>query len=299
MTTERFGLSCALSTPFATDGSIDTARMISHARAVLADGCDSVTLFGTTGEGFSVGVKERELVLAAFKTAGFDFRKHIAAGVLGASVEEAAAQAFQALQYNCKALLLAPPFYFKGVSDDGVVGWHSALFDVLGDACRDVILYNLPAHTGVIISHDVVKHLRRAYPKVIRGVKESSGTWDYAERMIGENNDLAILIGDERQLARAVRLGGQGAICGMANIYAERLRPMVHGGRDDPTLNALVEAVISGPVLPGIKALIADKHKDAQWLAVRAPLDPLSASMASDLSTRCSAIHGLASHISK
>jgi 4-hydroxy-tetrahydrodipicolinate synthase len=290
MTTERFGLSCAISTPFAADGSIDTTRLVAHARAVLADGCDSITLFGTTGEGFSIGVKEREGVFVAFKAAGFDFRRQIASGVLGASVEEAADQSVQALRFDCKALLLAPPFYFKGVSEDGVVAWHTALFDRLGDACRDVILYNLPAHTGVVIGHDVVKRLRRSHGRVICGVKESSGTWDYADRMIKENSDLAILIGDERQLARAVRIGGQGAICGMANIYAKRLRPMVHGGLDDPILNSLVDTVVSYPVLPGLKGLIADKHSDPAWLGVRAPLDALSPAMASALVAKCRAL---------
>jgi 4-hydroxy-tetrahydrodipicolinate synthase len=296
MTAERFGLSCAISTPFAADGSIDTRRLVAHARHVIADGCDSITLFGTTGEGFSIGVKEREGVFDAFKAGGFDFRRQIAAGVLGASIEEAEAQAAQALRHNCKALLLAPPFYFKGVSEDGVVGWHAALFDRLGDACRDVILYNLPAHTGVVIGHDVVKRLRRSHARVILGVKESSGTWDYAERMIGENGDLAILIGDERQLARAVRLGGQGAICGMANIYAKRLRPMVHGGRDDATLNALVDTVVSFPVLPAVKALIADKHADPQWLAVRVPLDALPPAQAKDLVSKCHALDNVHAH---
>jgi 4-hydroxy-tetrahydrodipicolinate synthase len=287
---ERFGLSCAISTPFAADGSIDHKRLVAHARSVLADGCDSITLFGTTGEGFSIGVNEREGVYAAFKAAGFDFRTQIAAGVLGASVEEAEAQAAQALKHNCKALLLAPPFYFKGVSDTGVTAWHQALFDRIGDSCRDVILYNLPAHTGVVIAHDVVARLKASHPGVIRGVKESSGTWAYAERMLKEHGDLAILIGDERQLARAVRQGGQGAICGMANVYAKRLRPMVHGGKDDATLNALVDVVVSYPVLPGLKALIADKHDDAAWLSVRAPLDAVTAAQRAALVAKCKAL---------
>jgi 4-hydroxy-tetrahydrodipicolinate synthase len=290
MTTERFGLSCAISTPFSTDGAIDLNRLVAHARSVIADGCDSITLFGTTGEGFSIGTKEREGVYAAFRTAGFDFRKQIAAGVIGASLEEAEVQAAQALHHNCKALLLAPPFYFKGVSDAGVTAWHRALFDRLGSQCRDVILYNLPAHTGVVIAHDVVKELKRSHPGVIGGVKESSGTWTYAERMIKEHGELAILIGDERQLARAVRLGGQGAICGMANVYAKRLRPMVHGGHDDATLNALVDVVVSYPVLPGLKALIADKHDDANWLRVRPPLDSVTAAQASSLVAKCRAL---------
>jgi 4-hydroxy-tetrahydrodipicolinate synthase len=296
MTRERFGLSCAISTPFAADGTIDLKRLLAHTRAVLSDGCDSITLFGTTGEGFSIGVKEREAVFAAFKAAGFDFRRQIASGVLGSSLEEAEAQAAQALRFDCKALLLAPPFYFKGVSDDGITAWHQALFDRLGDQCRDVILYNLPAHTGVVIAHDVVARLKTSHPRAIIGVKESSGTWAYAERMIKEHGELVILIGDERQLAAAVRLGGQGAICGMANVYAKRLRPMVHGGTDDPTLNALVDTVVAFPVLPGLKALIADKYTDPSWLAVRPPLDTMTSTQAAALVAKCTALDAVTRH---
>ncbi len=122
MTRPRFGLSCAISTPFkATDGGIDLERLLSHAKRVRSEGCDRVTLFGTTGEGFSIGPKERAAVYTAFRNAGYDMRNEIGAGIMAASVEEAAAQASQALDAGCNHLLLAPPFYFKGVSDDGLV----------------------------------------------------------------------------------------------------------------------------------------------------------------------------------
>ena len=56
---EQLGLSCALSTPFGQDARVDTARLAEHAKWCLAQGCDSITLFGTTGEGAAVGVKDR------------------------------------------------------------------------------------------------------------------------------------------------------------------------------------------------------------------------------------------------
>ena len=54
-----FGLSCALATPFLPDDRIDYARMVRHARNCLSEGCSSVTVFGTTGEGSSLGLAER------------------------------------------------------------------------------------------------------------------------------------------------------------------------------------------------------------------------------------------------
>jgi 4-hydroxy-tetrahydrodipicolinate synthase len=272
----RFGLSCALSTPFTETGAICIERLIAHARRVMAEGADSVTLFGTTGEGFAIGPAERAHVYAAFVIAGFDFARHVGAAVIAATVEEAAVQARQALELDCRHILVAPPFYIKGVDDDGLFGWHSQLFMALGHEARDIIVYNLPSQTGITISHELVSRLRKAHPGVIIGVKDSSGNWPYTERMLKEHGDIAILIGDERQLARAVRGGGQGSICGLANTEAGRLRKMVHEGTEDPVISALVDAVVSFPVLQTVKALIADKTGDASWNRVRAPISPLS-----------------------
>jgi 4-hydroxy-tetrahydrodipicolinate synthase len=275
-TQQRFGLSCALSTPFLEGGAIDSNRLIAHARRVMAEGADSVTLFGTTGEGFAIGPAERAPVYAAFKQAGFDFRRHVGAAVMATTVEEAAVQAKQALDLDCRHVLLAPPFYIKGVSDDGLFHWHSQFFTALGAQCRDMIVYNLPSQTAVTISPELVTRLRAAHPGVIIGVKDSSGNWPYTERMLKEHGDIAILIGDERHLARAVRSGGQGSICGLANTEAGRLRKMVHEGMDDPVISALVDAVVSFPVLQTVKALVAEKTGDPSWNRVRAPISPLS-----------------------
>ena len=53
---EKFGLSVALATPFTAHQGIDFERMVNHAEWCLGHGCDSVTLFGTTGEGASIGI---------------------------------------------------------------------------------------------------------------------------------------------------------------------------------------------------------------------------------------------------
>ena len=56
---QTFGISTALLTPFAETGEIDAARLCTHAASVLENGADSITLFGTTGEGASIGMDER------------------------------------------------------------------------------------------------------------------------------------------------------------------------------------------------------------------------------------------------
>jgi 4-hydroxy-tetrahydrodipicolinate synthase len=277
MTSSRFGLSAALSTPFAADGAIDYARLAAHAGWCLAHGCDSVTPFGTTGEGASIGPRERERVVGALASAGIEGRR-VVGGVATAAIEEAVDQIRIALDFGCRALLLPPPFYFKGVGDDGLFAWFASVFEKLGPAARDVILYNIPPLTQVPLSVRLVERLASAFPEVVIGVKDSSGDWPYTERLLAACGDLTILVGDERHLAAAVRLGGSGAISGVANLLPGRLRSLAIDGTDDPHVIRFVEAMVAYPVIPAIKALLAAQTGETGWLRVRPPLVPLTAS---------------------
>lgn len=292
MSKPRFGLSCAISTPFDENGAIDMPRLIAHAKRCRADGSDSVTLFGTTGEGFSVSLEERVRAIGAFKSAGFDMGREVGVGIMASSVGDAAQQCRQALKAGCRHLLVAPPFYAKGLSDDGIFAWHADLFASLGDAARDVILYHLPSVTAVPLSLDVIGRLKIAFPKVIKGVKDSGGNLSHSEALVAKHGELAILIGDERHLATIVRKGGQGAICGMANLEAKRMRALAYDGRDDDKINALVDVIVNYPVLAAIKTMIAHRTKDRAWLRMRAPLDKLDDARAVRLAQKCDAALG-------
>jgi 4-hydroxy-tetrahydrodipicolinate synthase len=274
--TQKFGLSAALTSPFSTDGTIDIDTMVAHANRCLANGCNSVTLFGTTGEGCSIGSREREAVLGAFIDAGIS-PSNIVVGVLVDSIEDAADQAAQALSAGVRNILLAPPSYFKNVSDDGLFAWFSAVFAKIGTGARDILVYNIPSVTMVALSVELVGRLRTAFPGIVTGVKDSSGTWSYTERLLKEHGDLIILIGDERDLARGVRLGGQGAISGVANFLTQDVRAMAVDGRDDKRIEDLVVELLKFPVTPAVKVLLSHTTGETIWLDVRAPLIALSA----------------------
>ena len=274
--TERFGLSAALTMPFDAAMGIDTPRAIDHAKWCLQNGCGSVTLFGTTGEGSSIGAEERRELLDAFLAAGIAPRR-IVSGVMANSVQDAAEQSGLALDAGCRGILLAPPSYFKNVGDEGLYAWFSAVFTALGASARDIIVYNIPSVTAVELSVDLIGRLKAAFPGVVTGVKDSSGNWSYTQKLLAAHGDLAILIGDERSLAAGVRLGAQGAISGMANIYPARLLPMIEEGRDDRALSGFVDELVKYPVVPAVKAMVARRTGDATWRAARAPLSTISA----------------------
>jgi 4-hydroxy-tetrahydrodipicolinate synthase len=272
---ENFGLSAALATAFDADGEIAIPGVIEQAKHCLANGCKSVTLFGTTGEGASIGMQERKQVLAAMLAAGIA-PKQIVMGVLVDAAEDAAAQAGQALAQGVRNILLAPPSYFKNVSDDGLFKWFSAVFTMLGTHARDVIVYNIPSVTMVPLSISLVGRLRAAFPDVVVGVKDSSGDWPYTEELLKTHGDLIILIGDERHLARGVRLGGQGAISGMANLLPREVQVMAEKGIDDANVERFVGQLLNYPVIPSIKAILARLTDNDSWLAVRPPLVALN-----------------------
>lgn len=271
----KFGLSVALTTPFDASGDIAIGTMIKQAELSLASGCSSVTLFGTTGEGSSIGTQERERVLDAFLGAGIAGERMIA-GIMADSVENAAAQAKSALTRGVRNILLAPPFYFKNVSDEGLFQWFSAVFARLGDEARDIIVYNIPSVTMVPLSVALIGRLRDAFPGIVTGVKDSSGDWPYTEALLKAHGDLIILIGDERHLAKGVRLGGQGAISGMANFVPHEIRLMAEDGKDDPRVENFVPELLKFPVTAAVKAMVAHISGEEIWLAVRPPLVSIS-----------------------
>lgn len=264
----RFGLSCALITPFERSGAIDVPRLVDHGRRCLDEGCASLTLFGTTGEGASIGMAERERALdAAVRAFGAD---RLLVGAMASAAEDAAAQANMLLDAGGRGVLLAPPSYFKNVSDDGLHAWFARAIDAMREP-RGVLLYHLPSVTQVALSLDVVARTRRDYPGVIAGVKDSGGDWDYTGRLLRAHGDLHVLVGDERFLARAMRHGASGAINGLSNFCAPRLAPLFEG-REAPAITALVELLLRYPVTPGIKALVAHVRDDPAYARAAPPL---------------------------
>lgn len=274
------GLSAALATPLTGGGDVDWQRLAAHARNLLSRGMKVVTAFGTTGEGISVPVATRRALYERMSEFG------VAPGQLvecvwGLSVADAAEHARHAFVSGCAAVLLTPPFYFKDLGQEGLYRWLARTLEAIGPSARDVILYNIPQLTGVPIHLEVLARLRSAFGEVIGGVKDSSGNWDYTERLTRANADLAILVGNEGHLAAAVRLGASGAISGLANFAPELVGRLV-SGTDDVRIVPLLEAILARPVVPAIKAYMAATG-DAAWREVMPPLEPLDAARSASL----------------
>lgn len=276
------GVWCAALTPLTASGSPDHARLAAHVGRIFNAGVDGIALFGTTGEGQSFTVRERREGLDALLAAGIDCRR-IMPGTACAAVPDTVELTRHAVQAGCPGALVLPPFFFKGVTDEGVYASYARLIDAVGDARLRVYLYHIPQMTSVDLSDAVIERLCRAYPGIIAGIKDSSCNLAHAKGWIAKFPQLGIFVGFEPHMATTVAAGGRGTICGIANIYPRSLRRLYDArteaerAQEMPRLCALVELLGRVPLNPGFKAIQAALTGDAAWHAVRDPLVALGA----------------------
>ncbi|WP_421982719.1 dihydrodipicolinate synthase family protein [Roseibium sp.] len=276
----QFGILTALLTPFAADGSIDGARLASHAASMIDRGAAGVTLFGTTGEGASIAAGERHEGISALLDTGLSSGR-IVLGVYGSAAADVAAQIDEGLRAGITRFLVPPPCYFGDAGDDGIFLWFAELL-ALSAPQAGIILYNIPQVTGVGVSYSLTRRLKDYSPDRIIAIKDSSGDWANAVRLL-ESKSLPVLLGDERLLHKGVAMGCVGSITGVANLYPERLCNVLSSSTEDPMLSRTVDRIVALPVIPALKVLLADTLEDAVWENVRAPLTGLSAEQKSGL----------------
>lgn len=286
-----FGISAAVATPFDEEGHIDFGRLAAHSRRLLEEGCSSLTYFGTTGEGPSLSFAERRQTLNEMVAAGIPAEK-INVGIIVASLGDAIEEGRFASDLGCNAILLAPPFYFKTPDDEGLFAWFSGFVSALGKDSPKIILYHIPQVTAAPLSMALIRKLKDAFPEKIYGVKDSSGVWENGEALL-KMHDIAIMLGDERLLGQASRLGGQGMISGVANFDAPSLVRTLETGIADPALNTLVDLIVSHPVIPAVKVALAHYLGDEAWTKVRAPLVELDSGAANAI------VSGFDAHVMK
>jgi len=267
------GLWCAMLTPIGRDGGVDHARFAKHAQSLFARGVDGVAPFGTTGEGQSFSMAERADGLSALLQAGIPAER-IVAGTGCAALPETIALTRESVQARCAGALVLPPFFFKGMSDDGLFAWYSRVIEAVADTRLRIYLYHIPQMSGVPLSVDLVARLAAAFPGIIAGVKDSAGDWSNTAALLARVPDLAIMVGHEPHLPRLLKAGGAGTICGIANVYPAMVRALLSpsvSAEDEQCVATFIDILFKYPFLPAFKAIVAAQTGDAAWLAVRPP----------------------------
>jgi 4-hydroxy-tetrahydrodipicolinate synthase len=267
------GLWCAMLTPIGRDGGVDPSRFARHAQALLAQGVDGVAPFGTTGEGQSFSMRERADGLVALLSAGIP-PERVGAATGCAALTETIALTRESVRARCAGCLVLPPFFFKGMSDDGLFAWYARVIEAVADPRLRVFLYHIPQVSGIPLSVELVARLAAAFPGIVAGVKDSEGNWSHTSALLDRVPSLAILVGHEPHLPRLLRAGGVGTICGVANAYPEIVRALLSPSvtaADEERIARFISILFEHPFLPAFKAIVAAQTGDPGWRAVRPP----------------------------
>ncbi|HXL67627.1 MAG TPA: dihydrodipicolinate synthase family protein [Xanthobacteraceae bacterium] len=286
-------------TPFRADLSIDFDRYIAHCRRLLADGAHGLAVLGTTSEANSLEIAERETVLERLVAAGIAADK-LLPGTGATSLGDAVRLTGHALDLGVRGVLLLPPFYYKGVSDDGLFAFVSALIERIGSDRLKLYLYNFPQMTGIVWSVALVGRLRDAFPGIVAGLKDSSGDVAYMDKLLESYPGFAVFPSSEALLLAALRKGAAGCISATANTHVIEIRGLFDRWQDSNAamlherVAAVRRLVQSYPLIPAVKAILAARDNANDWLRVRPPLDPLAAGSRDELLAALAKLQGAA-----
>ncbi len=276
------GIWPALLTPLHADRSIDHAKLAAHCKSLIASGCPGVTAFGTTGEGPSFSLAERKEAIEQLIKNGIPAGQ-IMVSTSCAALPETLELTRHAVNAGVHGCLMLPPFFLKGVSDQGVIDCYRYVIDGLADDRLKLYLYHIPQVTGVGLSHHVISTLKNMYPNTILGIKDSACS---TEHSVGLANafmkDLTVYVGFEPDLPEMGRRGSTGAISGLANFMPRVVKRLVTQP-DAATTPAERERIVKllgllegYSLMPALKGIMAMLSGDQTWLRVRAPLVALT-----------------------
>jgi len=279
-------------TPFTPDGEPDAGRFVSFCRWLLDQGAGGLAIFGTTSEANSMSPSERMELLDRLIEAGIPASK-LMPGTGACAMTDATTLVRHAVDRGCGGVLMLPPFYYKGVSDDGIFAFISGVIDKVGSSTLKLFLYHIPPMAVVGFSLDLVGRLIKAYPETVVGLKDSSGNWNNTAALLERFPGFAVFPGSEVFLLDGLRKGGAGCITASGNVNVPGIRKLYDNwrGPQAETLQAeittLRNTLQAYPMVPALKRVVAHYHNDPSWAAVRPPLVPLdpaqSAALIADL----------------
>jgi 4-hydroxy-tetrahydrodipicolinate synthase len=281
MTNGIQGVFSAATTPVAADGSVRLDLFAAHCRALIDEGCHGIALLGTTGEANNFAVSERQALLEAALEFGLR-GDQLLPGTSSCNIPETIALTRHAVDHGVLGCVLLPPFYYKGVSDEGLFRFYASVIEGVGDARLKVVLYHIPQVTQVPLGHDLIERLLTAFPVTVVGIKDSAGDIENMKAMVARFPGFSVLAGADPLLLPLLQAGGAGCITATSNLRADSLR-IVWDNWQNPdkaaevaaaqdrinAWRALTNAYVQ---LPTVKAMVARARAHDDWFNLRPPL---------------------------
>lgn len=282
------GVYAPVLTPVLPDLSPDIDRWLQHINWLFENGCTGLAPFGTTSEANSFSVDERIDMMERLVDAGIPAEKMIV-GVGCSALTDTVRLTRHAVEQGAGGVLMLPPFYYKGVSDEGIFRAVAESIERVGDERLQVYLYHIPPMAVTGFSLPLIERLIHAYPDTVVGIKDSSGDLNNLQAILDAFPGFGTFAGSEKFLLQTLRSGGAGTITAMANVIPAEIANLYDNWQSPDAeaiqseLNALREATAGLQPVCALKEIVAAWRNDPEWRRVRPPLVSLSAEKAEAL----------------
>ncbi|TVS85409.1 4-hydroxy-tetrahydrodipicolinate synthase [Mycobacterium helveticum] len=209
----------AMVTPFAADGSLDTARAARLANHLVDGGCDGLVVSGTTGESPTTTDDEKlELLRVVLEAVGDRARVVAGAGTYDTAHSVRLAKACAA--EGAHGLLVVTPYYSKP-PQSGLIAHFSAVADATE---LPMLLYDIPGRSVVPIETDTLRALA-SHPNIV-GVKDAKADLHSGGQVMAETG-LAYYSGDDALNLPWLAMGAIGFISVISHVAAGQLRELL------------------------------------------------------------------------
>ncbi len=275
------GVLAPVVTPFHADLSPDPERLLGQCRWLLGNGCDGLAVFGTNSEANSLSLEERLELLERLVEGGIA-PSALMPGTGCCALTDSVRLTAKAVELGCAGVLMLPPFFYKGVGDDGLYRSYAEVIERVGDARLHIYLYHIPPVSQVPISLGLIERLLKDFPGTVVGVKDSSGDWSNTKAMLDAFPEFDVFAGNELVLLENMRNGGVGCITATGNVNPGAIQRLFAGWQSPEAeamqaeVNDLRKAVQQFPMIPALKQIVAHFANDPAWRTLRPPLEPLT-----------------------
>jgi len=273
------GVIAAVATAVADDGEPDCERSVALARFLLGNGCDGLNVLGTTGEATSFSLDQRRRVMNAYAASGLPLDRMMV-GTGAAALADAVALTRHAAQLGFAGALVLPPFYYKGVHDDGLVAVIERILTATAGRPIPIYLYHFPAQSGLPWHVALIRRLLAEFGGRIAGLKDSSGDMAFAREAANLRPGFSVFPSTEAALPDARNGPFAGCISATANLNPDLCARAYRSGDATALADAVgIRKLFDGkPLVSGVKTLLAYIHNEPGWSRVAPPLSAFATS---------------------
>lgn len=211
------GIIAAMSTPFFPDETLNEAELRNQIDRLVAAGLHGIFALGTNGENYAMDFAEKVRIMEiVIDQAARRVPIYIGTGCV--TTKETVALTKKAAELGADCASVVSPWFAEN-TQDGLYRHYKAVAEA---SDLPVLIYNMPARTGVNVHYKTMARLAEI-PNIV-GIKDSSGNFDNMQRYLEScHGKISVLSGNDSLILPCLLAGGQGGISGISNVLPERM----------------------------------------------------------------------------